>query len=276
LSFWFDIITQELIFKLGTMMLKKVLILAIFGSSVLFGFDLNSAIKSVTSQTTNSTISSKDTSDTSLALKEALQIGAKNAIESLGKENGFLNNANVKIPLPSYLEQVASVAKSVGGEEYANNLILAMNKTASQATLKTVKIFSDTITNISIDDAKKILNDGDNAATTYLKDKSNQKLLAEILPIVKQSMANNDVASYLQAFNNYYKSSGIQKSVSGYASSFGLDKYVPSSNDADLETYITNKTIDGIFVMIAENEKGIRNSSLMQTTDLLKKVFGTK
>ncbi len=210
------------------------------------------------------------------ALKEALSKGVKYAVTDLGKDGGYLNNSLVKIPLPKNMQAAEKVLRSVGGGKYVDDLILSVNKAAEEAAPKTAEVFMDTIQNMSIDDAKGILAGSDDAATQYFKTNSSSKLAAVIAPIVQKSMANNDVAKYYKTFNKFYKeNAGVLQNdtVSSLTSKFGLSDYLPGQKDEDLDSFVTNKSIDGLMTMIAQKEKEIRDNPLMQNSDLLGKVF---
>ncbi|MEA1914976.1 MAG: DUF4197 domain-containing protein [Campylobacterota bacterium] len=224
---------------------------------------------------TNST-SSLSNVDMNSALKQALNVGVDYAIKSLGAQNGYLNNPLAKIGLPKSLETTANLVRKVGGGKYVDDLILSLNNAATQAAPKTAKIFANSISNMGIDDAQKILAGSDNAATDYFRKTSTTQLQDTITPIVKQSMANNSVAKYYQAFQSFYKSNaGALKNdqVSSIANSLGFGSVLPSQKDEDLDAYVTNKSIDGLMTMIAQKEKAIRANPLMQSSSLIKKVF---
>ncbi len=240
-----------------------------------------SVLNSVTQEkTTNPTTKSSSLSNSTISsgLKEALKKGVETAVNSLGKTNGYYNNSLVKIPLPDNLENIKAVVAKAGGEKYINDLELAINNAATQAAPKTADIFLKAIEKMSINDATKILNGQNNAATTYFKSNTLSDLKALISPIVKESISNNQVASYYQSFNSFYKSNlkayVENNSVMSYAKSFGVDSYLPGNSDENLDEYITNKAIDGLFVMIEKEEKAIRENPVERTTSLLKQVFG--
>jgi hypothetical protein len=132
---------------------------------------------------------------------------------------------------------------------------------------------------MSLDDAKKILAGGNDAATEYFKRSSNTSLQNAIKPIIQETMKENNVASYYDTVNNFYKDNvqGMVKStgVMSMAKNFGADKYMPSASDKSLDDFVTQKAIDGLFTMIGEKESQIRQNPVAQTTSLLKQVFGT-
>jgi hypothetical protein len=227
----------------------------------------------------NSTTSVKtdlSTMDMNGALKQALNNGVSFAISSLGKENGYLNNALTKITLPESMQKTADLVRKAGGDKYVDDLILAMNNAATQAAPKTAEIFSKSIANMSIDDAQNILSGSEKAATDYFRKTTTKDLQSTISPIIQKSMDDNSVAKYYAYFQSFYKEhAGALKNeyVSGAANMLGYGGVIPSDKDEDLNSFITNKSIDGIMVMIQEKEKEIRKSPLSQNSDLIGKVF---
>jgi len=266
--------------------MTKHLLLLISICSLALSFDLGSLINSAqevmaptkekTAQTTTS--SSLDVNTITKGLKEALNNGVAYAVKELGKDDGYLNNALVKIPLPKNLAKAETLIRKAGGDKIADDLINSMNKAATTAAPKTAQIFSSAIANMNLEDAKKILAGDDKAATNYFKTHTSDSLSKTITPIVQKSMEENSVAKYYKIFNNAYKTYGkglVEKTgVMGYAKSFGVDSYLPSSSDEELDAYVTNKAIDGLFTMIAQKEAQIRKNPIAQTSSILRKVFG--
>lgn len=241
-----------------------------------------SVLKSVTeptkSATTEKSTSSLSESTISNGLKEALKKGVDTAVANLGKTNGYYNNSLVKIPLPDNLDKVKTVVAKAGGEKYITDLELAINNAASEAAPKTAKIFMNAIEKMDINDATNILNGKDNAASEYFKSNTLTELKELISPIVKKSISNNQVANYYQSFTSFYKSNlkGYveNNSIMSYAKTLGVDSYLPGNSEENLDEYITNKAIDGLFIMIEKEEKAIRENPVERTTSILKKVFG--
>ncbi|WP_455755785.1 DUF4197 domain-containing protein [Sulfurimonas sp.] len=214
--------------------------------------------------------------DMNSALKQALSKGVDFAISSLGKENGYLNNALTKISLPEDMQKTAELVRKIGGDKYVDDLILAMNNAATEAAPKTAEIFAKSISDMSIDDAKNILSGSDNAATDYFRKTTTKDLQNTISPIIQKSMDNNDVAKYYGYFQSFYKeNAGILKNdyISSAANMLGYGGVIPSDKDEDLNAFVTNKSIDGIMLMIQDKEKEIRKSPLSQNSDLIGKVF---
>ncbi len=228
------------------------------------------------SKESSSLLSSLSSTDMNGALKEALDKGVQYAISALGQENGYLNNETTKILLPENLQKTADLVRKAGGGKYVDDLVLAINNAASEAAPKTAAIFSKSIADMSIEDAKKILSGSDGAATDYFRSTTTTDLQATIAPIIQKSMDNNDVAKYYDTFQSFYKeNAGILKNeyISGAANMLGYGGVIPSEKDEDINKFITNKSIDGIMVMIQEEEKKIRDNPLMQNNELIGKVF---
>lgn len=262
---------------------------AVLISTVAFSFDFSSmasdALNTVKTATTtvpttpkSSTSSLSDTTVTK-GLKEALRIGIDYGVKELSKEGGYLNNPQVKIPLPDKLAKAETLIRKAGGDKVADDLIRSMNNAATQAAPKTAKIFMEAVDKMSIEDAKAILAGGDDAATQYFQKNTTASLKEMIKPIVQKSIQQNSVAKYYDSFNGFYTSN-----VKGYvennsymnmAKKFGADEYLPSDSDANLDDYVTQKAIDGLFKMIASKEAQIRKDPVAQTTSLLKQVFGS-
>ena len=209
---------------------------------------------------TNTAVSGLSQGKIDAGLKEALSVGAERAIDYLGKPGGFLNDANVRIPLPSGIDKIASGLRSMGQGALVDEFEQTMNKAAEAAIPKTLDIVKDTVQGMTLDDANKILNGGDDAATRYLREKAGASLEKAIKPIV--STATDEVgatASYKQLTAN--AGGGMLGGLLGGGSSL------------DLDSYVTEKTLDGLFYKLAQEEKAIRENPLARSTDLLKQVF---
>jgi len=199
-------------------------------------------------------LSSKDTAS---GLKEALTRGADVAVSQLGKPNGFLGDKRVKIPLPESARAAEKMMRTLGMKKQADELIETMNHAAEMAVVEAKPILTNAVKNMSFDDARGILTGGDDAATQYFKRTTSEAIGAKFLPIVKKSTAKVNLAGQ---YNQY----------AGQAAKLGLlDK-----KDADLDTYVTQKAMDGLFLMIAEQEKSIRKDPIGTGSSMLQKVFG--
>lgn len=190
-------------------------------------------------------------------LKEALAKGAEYAVSSLGKDNGFLGNDQVKIGLPGPLQKAESALRMFGGGKYADELVNSMNHAAEQAVVEAKPVLLDAVKKMSVQDAKGVLSGGQDSATQYFRKTTSDTLTQKFLPIVKSNMAKLKLADKYNAF-------------AGKAAGAGL----MDAKDANLEGYITQKTLDGLFVMVAEQEKAIRQDPVGTGSKLLGKVFG--
>ena len=195
--------------------------------------------------------------DASAGLKEALGKGADYAVSSLGASNGFLGNSKVRIPLPASLQKAESALRMFGMGKQADQLVNTMNHAAENAVAEAMPILSDSIRKMTLQDAKAILTGGDDSVTQYFQRSSSDQLTKKFLPIVKAATAKLQLAEQYNTF-------------AGKAASMGLiDK-----KDADIDSYVTQKAMDGLFLMIAEEEKKLRSNPMQAGSALLKKVFG--
>lgn len=210
------------------------------------------------------------------ALKIALKQGVSFAVESLSKKDGYLNDTKAKIVLPQSISTIEPYIRKSGGDKMLDDLILSMNTAATQAAPKTADIFYESIKKMTISDAQKILKSEDNALTEYFKDKSYSQLEVMIKPIVKKMMDENSVSYFYKEVRGYYEknSSSIpyKDSILSAGKSFGIDEYTPPK---DLDLYVTQKAIEGLFVKIAQEEKKIRDNPLVQKSELIRSVFGS-
>ena len=196
--------------------------------------------------------------DAVAGLKEALNKGASTAVMNLGKVDGFFGNDKVKIPLPDSLNKTDKTLRKIGMGKYADELVLTMNRAAETAVPEARTLLVNAIKEMSVQDAKGILSGGNTSATDYFRSKTSANLTAKFLPIVQQATAKVGVA---QKYNQ----------LAGKAARFGLmDK-----NQTNLENYITQKALTGLFLMIADEEKAIRANPVAQGSKILSKVFGS-
>jgi hypothetical protein len=190
-------------------------------------------------------------------LKAALEKGAGTAVDLLGRTDGFLGNKAVKIPLPGTLKKYEKLMRSVGMGKYADELILTMNRAAEAAVPEAKTLFVDAIKKMSLKDAKGILTGGQTSGTEYFKRTTSAQLREKFLPVVKSATAKVQLAETY----NQYAQKGAQ---------FGL----VSKENANLDDYVTQKALDGLFYMVAEEEKKIRRNPLQAGSDIIGKVFG--
>lgn len=191
-------------------------------------------------------------------LKTALTQAASTAISTLGKTGGFSNDPEVRIPLPSKLQKASKTARKLGMGKQIDALELAMNRAAEAAVPEAKDFVMQSIRQMSVSDALGIIQGPDNAATEFFRKSMSDKLGEKFLPVVKK--ATSDV-----------KLAELYKDVAGKASALG----VIDSSDANLDAYVTRKTLDGLFVVMAREEAAIRKNPLGQASSLLRKVFGS-
>lgn len=191
-------------------------------------------------------------------LKQALEVSTGKAVALTGRPDGFLKNQAIKILLPPKLETVGKGMRMLGMGAKVDELEVAMNRAAEQATPQAKQIFLDALKKMTFDDARHILTGNDTAATDYFKRTSSADLTTAFSPIVKSSMNRVGV---VQQYNQFM---GRAPGGAALAGEFDLDKYV------------VGKTLDGLFYMLGEQEKQIRKNPAAQTTALLKEVFGRK
>ena len=198
-------------------------------------------------------------------LKEALGKGVQQAVSQLGHEGGFLTNLAVKIPMPEKLRTVERTLRVLKQDQLTDEFVTTMNHAAEQAVPEAAGVFGDAIKGMSIEDAKAILVGTNNAATQYFRRTTETNLYAKFLPIVKRATDQTGVTST-------YKQ--LMQKAEG-ANSFGsFGRSLLGTENLDVDAYVTNKALDGLFKMVAEEEKRIRENPAARTTVLLQKVFG--
>ncbi len=198
--------------------------------------------------------------DVVAGLKEALDQGARRAVDELGQTNGFLSNAQVRIPMPPDLERVESALRTLKQDRYADEFIVTMNRAAEAAVPEASAILGDAIRQMSVDDAKQILNGPDNAATQYFRRVGEERLTNRMRPIVSDATSKTGVTS---SYKTFMDKAGFAAQLAG-------------ADNVDIDGYVTERTLDGLFLLIAEEEKRIRENPLARSTDILKKVFGSR
>lgn len=218
--------------------------------------DLTEAGKEFLAEDSTST-STLDLDTVISGLKEALEVGSRKAIDEVSKPNGFLANDIIHIPLPKELQQVGDLMRNFGLEDQADQFENSLNKAAEDAAPQAANIIVNAIKDMSIDDANTILNGEDDAATQYFKENTSQELTALFRPTIENSL--NQVGS-----TKYYND------LSDQIASLPL---VGENINLDLPDYVTEQALDGLFTMIALEEKKIRENPAARTTELLKKVF---
>ena len=204
-----------------------------------------------------SSVGAGDEQTNAAGIKEALAVGTENAVRSLSQVDGYFGNAAVKILMPSGIQKVADVARMAGYQKQVDEFVLSMNRAAEAAAPLAARYFGDAIRDMTLEDVRGILMGGDTAATDFFRRKTNDKLYAAFRPIVSQKV---DQVGATRAYKDM----------------MGRYENVPMmrSQSLDLDDYVTNKSLDGLFHMVGQEEKKIRTNPAARTTDLLKSVFG--
>lgn len=190
-------------------------------------------------------------------LKAALEKGSRAAVAALGRTDGFFGNPQVKIPLPESLLRAERLMRRVGMGRHADELILTMNRAAEAAVPEARQLFIDSVRRMTVQDAKGILAGGDTAGTEYFRRTTQGELRRRFLPIVERATSKVSLA---QKYDQY-----AEKGVA-----FGLVK----QEQADLDGYVTQKALDGLYFMVGEEEKKIRKDPVGAASAIIKKVFG--
>jgi hypothetical protein len=202
--------------------------------------------------------SEPDSDTTSAGLKEALSVGAQNAVAAVAKLDGYYANPSIKIPLPRNVQKASKILSKVGLKKQAEQFVVSMNRAAERAAPQAADIFLGAVKKMTFTDARKILQGNDTAAMEYLKGKTYDRLLEAFKPTVSTAM--NEVGVTKQ-----------YKELMRSAAATGLVK----EEATDLDRYVTGKALDGLFFMVGEEEKKIRKDPAARVTELLRTVFGS-
>jgi len=192
-------------------------------------------------------------------LKAALQEGTRYAVDSLGRDGGYLDNASVRIPMPDSLVWVEKSLRTLGQDQLADEFVASMNHAAEQAVPEATAIFSDAIQAMTLDDARAILTGPDDAATQYFRTHTETALTDRMLPIVTRTTGT----------------AGVTAAYKRMLSSAGGMTGLLSGDATDLDGYVTREALDGLYTMVAVEEKRIRENPAARSSDLLKRVFGS-
>lgn len=223
-------------------------------------------LKDVPGVSATGTAASLSDSQISAGLKQALSVGAERAVKLLGGQGGFLNDPSVRIPLPGMLGSAAKGLRSAGQGQYVDEFETAVNRAAEEAVPQTLDIVQNTVTNMSLEDVRGILSGGDDAATQYLREHAGGQLREAILPIVSSATDSAGATSAYKALKS--QADGL---LGGLGSLGGL----VDTGSLDLDGYVADKTLEGLFVKLAAEEKQIRENPAARTSDLLRTVFGS-
>ena len=190
-------------------------------------------------------------------IRAALERGAAEAVGLLGQPDGFLGNPKVRIPLPGYLDKAAKMLRFAGQQKKVDELVTAMNRAAEAAVPEAKALLIDAVKSIGFNDARRIVSGGEGSVTSFFADKTRLPLGEKFLPIVKRETDRVDLASRVNA-------------VAGQATGLGLLK----GDNASIEAYVTGKALDGLYLMIGEQEKKIRADPMGTGSAILARVFG--
>lgn len=252
------------------------LILSCVSSRAGFFDKLGSMVTNVVTNATSISTTNSGTASTALnglssdqlvgGVKQALSNGLQHAVGQLGHDGGFLTNLDVKIQMPAKLQVVEKTLRSLKQDKLADNFVTAMNHAAEQAVPEATAVFADAVRQMSIEDAKTILSGPNDAATQYFRRTTSTNLFERFHPIVQKATASAGVTSA-------YKKMTAAASGSNNSLTKGLSNLM-GSDAMDVDSYVTNKALDGLFKMVADEEAKIRANPAARTTDLLQKVFG--
>ncbi len=208
---------------------------------------------------TNSTSATLSNGEIVAGLRQALDVAASKAVEQASSRGGFLTNPDIHIPLPNFLDRPVQALRRIGMGAQADSLETAINRAAEEASAQALPVFTKTIKSMSFEDVRMIWKGGDSAATDYLITHTHDELYKRFTPIVQQAI---DQVGLLSIYNSFMDQPGVKAAIKG--------------TRFDLNEYVTNKTLDGLFRLLAQQEKEIRKNPAARTTELLKKVFGQR
>lgn len=218
--------------------------------------NVTNTVQNVTGNNSNNGGTGLTNSEITNGLREALNVGTNNATGSASKLNGFLNNPLIKIPFPPEVKIVETKARQFGMGSQVDRFVSTMNRAAEEASKQAAPVFINAIKGMTITDGLSILQGGDNAATNFLQNKTSAELTSKFSPIVKAAMNKVELTKYwTPIINGYNKIPGVSK------------------KNPNLEQYVTQKALEGLFKLIAQEETKIRKDPASRVTDILKKVF---
>jgi hypothetical protein len=198
--------------------------------------------------------------DITRGLREALTQGVRNAVDDLGRRNGFLDNSRVRIPLPKNLQRTERALRAAGQGRRVDEFIEAMNHAAEEAVPVAVDVFLESVRQMSFNDARQILSGGqDDAATEFFRRTSEQRLRDEFRPIVER----------------FTEQVGVTQKYKQMMGRYGFLGRVVGQDASDIDGYVTEKALDGLFLLIADEERRIRRDPVGRTTSILRAVFGS-
>jgi hypothetical protein len=199
-------------------------------------------------------------SEIAKGLKEALKVGTRNAVAKVSTLDGYYRNPDIRIPLPAEVKKTEELLRRFGLGDQLDAFVLSMNRAAETAAPEAQEIFVDAIFEMGIDDARRILEGSDNEATLYFRERTGDRLTSAFMPMAHDAMADVGVTRIWQNIETRLET------IPFLAESFQFD----------LDRYVTEKALDGLFLVLAEEEKKIREDPAARVTELLEKVFGSK
>ena len=214
-------------------------------------------IQNLLNHITNSAGQNVTSDEVGKGIKEALSVGIKNAGAKANKVDGYYKNPLIKIPFPKEVSQVETKLKQMGMTKLVNDFILTINRSAESAAKEAAPIFVNAITQMSITDAIGLFKGGDNAATEFLKKTTTSQLYTAFFPHIKSALDRTDCTKYWTKITTNYNKIPLVTKV-----------------QTDLPKYTTNKALDGLFMLVAQEESKIRKDPASRVTELLRKVFG--
>lgn len=240
------------LFKLSILLLVTLVIF----SNLTFAQTRRTTTRRATNTSQSTNLSDNEISD---GLRQALFQGVRKAIDDLGRRNGFLDNARVRIPLPNSLQKTEKTLRALGQGRKVDEFVEAMNHAAEEAVPVAVDIFLDSIQQMSFNDARNILFSGqDDAATQFFRRTSEDRLRQQFRPIVQ----------------DFTERVGVTQKYKQMMGKYGFFGRVIGQDASDIDGYITEKALDGLFLLVADEERKIRRDPIGRTTDILRKVFG--
>ena len=241
--------------------MKKIIVL-LLSLAMFYSCDiLLDTLDTIDLDTGTSSTQALTQSQVAMGLKDALEVGIKNAVDVVGVTNGYYKNSEISIPFPEEAIRVKEVCESVGLHNQIEQFEEKLNRAAEEAAKGSKDIFFQAIKEMSISDAISILKGNDDAATNYLKQTTTTKLYAKFYPIVVEATDKIMLAQYWTPLVNKYN---LVTKISG-----------GEPVDTDLNAYVTNKALDGLFIMVAKEEKKIRIDPIARVSDILIKIFGS-
>ena len=242
--------------------MKTSLALALFLVAAPAGADWRDDLKQMAKDYGKQKMGQQALSDSDIlaGLKEALAKGTTNAINSLGRSDGFWGNALARVPLPEQLTKVEKTMRKLGGGARVDQFHLTLNRAAESAVPQVADIFGNAVRAMTIQDVRGILNGQPDAATQFFKRTTSDSIRAKFLPIVQNATGKV----------------GVTQQYKGLTSKYGSIMSLAGVQPVELDGYVTQKAMDGLFLTIAQEEGKIRSDPAARTSEILKKVFGAK